>query len=57
VTNEPTLAAAVGLESPTYMNAPEQNLTIEPDARENVTNEPTDASENTTNEATVDRES
>jgi hypothetical protein len=33
VTNEPTLAAGVGLESPTYMNAPEQNSTIEPDAR------------------------
>jgi hypothetical protein len=30
VANEPTLAADVGLESPTYMNATEQNATIEP---------------------------
>jgi hypothetical protein len=29
VTNEPTLAADVGLESPTYMNATEQNATNE----------------------------
>jgi hypothetical protein len=28
--NEPTLAADVGLESPTYMKAIEQNATIEP---------------------------
>jgi hypothetical protein len=55
-TNEPTLAAGVGLESPTYTNAPEQNLTIEPDARENMTNEATDACENATNEPTAHRE-
>jgi hypothetical protein len=30
VANEATLAADVGLESPTYMKAPEQNSTIEP---------------------------
>jgi hypothetical protein len=41
VPNEPRLAAAVGLESPTYLNATEQNATNEAtDAREIVTNEP-----------------
>jgi hypothetical protein len=30
MTNEPTLSADVGLESPTYMKAIEQNLTIAP---------------------------
>jgi hypothetical protein len=40
-TIEPTLAADVGLESPTYMKALEQNVTIEPnDVGEILTNEP-----------------
>ncbi len=52
-TNEPTLAADVGLESPTYMTATEQNSTNEhTDCCENVTNEPTDAGAIVTNEAT-----
>ena len=66
-TNEPTLAA-VGLESPTYMEATKrdtaneatdafENMTNEAtDAREYVTNEATDARENVTNEATDARE-
>jgi hypothetical protein len=41
-TNEDMLAADVGLESPTYTNATEQNATNEPtDDRENVTDKPT----------------
>ncbi len=57
VTNEPTLAADVGLESPTCMEAPEQNSTIDPtDARKIITNEPTVDCEILTNEATVGRE-
>jgi hypothetical protein len=41
VTNEPTLAGDVRLESPTYIKALEQNVTIEPnDVGENLTNEP-----------------
>ncbi len=57
VTNEPTGAVAVGLESPTYMDATKQISTNEPtDAREDVTNEPTVDRANMTNEPTVDRE-
>jgi hypothetical protein len=53
-TTEPTGGAFVGLESPTYVRAPEQNSTIEPtDARGNATNKPTVACENVTNEPTV----
>jgi hypothetical protein len=40
VTNQPKLAANVGLESPTYMKAADQNSTKELTvARENLTNE------------------
>jgi hypothetical protein len=40
VPDEPKLAAAVGLESPTYIDATEQNATNEAVAREIVPNEP-----------------
>jgi hypothetical protein len=44
VSDEPTLAASVGLESPTFMEATEQNSTNEPtDVCENVSKEPADA--------------
>jgi hypothetical protein len=53
VTNEPTLASDVGLESPTYTNTPAQNSTNDPTvAGENATNESTDTCGNVTSEAT-----